>query len=192
MFTLTQLHEEGQPLRFSHVPLIGDELGLGPTAVGALVTVGTAADLLLFPVAGYGTRFLPATKSSPKEMLPVVNRPLIEYAVAEAFDAPADDGRFSRAGAAGNADDDRFAPALVRAFQRLTHHRGVADTFEGVVGTATGQFDKMADKIIAMVGRIDEMRHAEFLTPDFLVIVEIDTDDLARADHPQPRRVHLL
>ena len=35
----------------------------------------------LFPVAGYGTRFRPATKSSPKEMLPVVNKPLIEYAV---------------------------------------------------------------------------------------------------------------
>ncbi len=41
----------------------------------------------LFPVAGYGTRFLPATKSSPKEMLPVVNKPLIEYAVQEAVDA---------------------------------------------------------------------------------------------------------
>ena len=39
------------------------------------------------PVAGYGTRFLPATKSSPKEMLPVVNKPLIEYAVQEAVDA---------------------------------------------------------------------------------------------------------
>lgn len=41
----------------------------------------------LFPVAGYGTRFLPATKSSPKEMLPVVNKPLIEYAAQEAVDA---------------------------------------------------------------------------------------------------------
>ena len=41
----------------------------------------------LFPVAGYGTRFLPATKSSPKEMLPIVNKPLIEYAVGEALDA---------------------------------------------------------------------------------------------------------
>ena len=40
-----------------------------------------------FPVAGYGTRFLPATKSSPKEMLPVVNKPLIEYAVQEAVHA---------------------------------------------------------------------------------------------------------
>ena len=38
----------------------------------------------LFPVAGYGTRFLPATKAMPKEMLPVVDKPLIEYAVDEA------------------------------------------------------------------------------------------------------------
>lgn len=41
----------------------------------------------LFPVAGYGTRFLPATKSMPKEMLPVVNKPLIQYAVEEAMEA---------------------------------------------------------------------------------------------------------
>lgn len=41
----------------------------------------------LYPVAGYGTRFLPATKSLPKEMLPVVNKPLIQYAVEEAFAA---------------------------------------------------------------------------------------------------------
>lgn len=41
----------------------------------------------LFPVAGYGTRFLPATKSSPKEMLPIVNKPLIEYGVEEAVAA---------------------------------------------------------------------------------------------------------
>lgn len=41
----------------------------------------------LFPVAGYGTRFLPATKAMPKEMLPVVNKPLIQYGVEEAHDA---------------------------------------------------------------------------------------------------------
>ncbi|MDB9862709.1 UTP--glucose-1-phosphate uridylyltransferase GalU [Litorivicinus sp.] len=41
----------------------------------------------LLPVAGYGTRFLPATKSSPKEMLPIVNKPLIEYAVQETVEA---------------------------------------------------------------------------------------------------------
>ncbi|MEY2908112.1 MAG: UTP--glucose-phosphate uridylyltransferase GalU [Pseudomonadota bacterium] len=41
----------------------------------------------LFPVAGYGTRFLPATKSMPKEMLPVVNKPLVQYGVEEAHEA---------------------------------------------------------------------------------------------------------
>ncbi|MGL4313222.1 MAG: UTP--glucose-1-phosphate uridylyltransferase GalU [Sphingomonas sp.] len=41
----------------------------------------------VFPVGGLGTRFLPATKALPKEMLPVVDRPLIQYAVDEAIDA---------------------------------------------------------------------------------------------------------
>jgi UTP--glucose-1-phosphate uridylyltransferase len=41
----------------------------------------------VFPVAGLGTRFLPATKASPKEMLPIVDRPLIQYAVDEAIAA---------------------------------------------------------------------------------------------------------
>ena len=39
----------------------------------------------VFPVAGLGTRFLPATKANPKEMLPVVDKPLIQYAVEEAI-----------------------------------------------------------------------------------------------------------
>ncbi len=41
----------------------------------------------LFPVAGYGTRFLPATKAQPKEMLPIVTKPLIQYGVEEAVEA---------------------------------------------------------------------------------------------------------
>lgn len=41
----------------------------------------------IFPVAGLGTRFLPATKAQPKEMLPVVDKPLIQYAVEEAYNA---------------------------------------------------------------------------------------------------------
>ncbi|MFN5178000.1 UTP--glucose-1-phosphate uridylyltransferase GalU [Limnohabitans sp.] len=41
----------------------------------------------VFPVAGLGTRFLPATKAAPKEMLPVVDKPLIQYAVEEAYSA---------------------------------------------------------------------------------------------------------
>jgi UTP--glucose-1-phosphate uridylyltransferase len=41
----------------------------------------------LFPVGGYGTRFLPATKALPKEMLPVVNKPLVQYGVEESIEA---------------------------------------------------------------------------------------------------------
>ena len=41
----------------------------------------------LFPAAGYGTRFLPATKAMPKEMLPILTKPLIQYGVEEALDA---------------------------------------------------------------------------------------------------------
>jgi len=41
----------------------------------------------LFPSAGYGTRFLPATKAVPKEMLPILNKPLLQYGVEEALDA---------------------------------------------------------------------------------------------------------
>ena len=44
----------------------------------------------LFPAAGYGTRFLPATKAMPKEMLPIVNKPLIQYGVEEAIEAGLD------------------------------------------------------------------------------------------------------
>jgi UTP--glucose-1-phosphate uridylyltransferase len=56
----------------------------------------------VFPVAGFGSRFLPATKASPKEMLPIVDKPLIQYAVEEAASAGITDmifitGRHKRA-----------------------------------------------------------------------------------------------
>ncbi len=51
------------------------------------MTVATTVRKAVFPVAGLGTRFLPATKASPKEMLPVVDKPLIQYAVEEAYAA---------------------------------------------------------------------------------------------------------
>ena len=44
----------------------------------------------VFPVAGFGTRFLPATKAMPKELLPIVDKPLIQYAVEEAISAGVD------------------------------------------------------------------------------------------------------
>src|SRR5260370_35898326 len=61
----------------------------------------------VFPVAGLGTRFLPATKASPKEMLPVVDKPLIQYAVEEALSAGADRLGFIT-GASKRAIEDHF------------------------------------------------------------------------------------
>jgi UTP--glucose-1-phosphate uridylyltransferase len=49
--------------------------------------LGAKIKSAVFPVAGRGTRFLPATKASPKEMLPIVDKPLIQYAVEEALSA---------------------------------------------------------------------------------------------------------
>ena len=61
----------------------------------------------VFPVAGRGTRFLPATKASPKEMLPVVDKPLIQYAVEEALAAGARNLVFIT-GASKRAIEDHF------------------------------------------------------------------------------------
>jgi UTP--glucose-1-phosphate uridylyltransferase len=49
--------------------------------------MGRSVRKAVFPVGGLGTRFLPATKAMPKEMLPIVDKPLIQYAVEEAWDA---------------------------------------------------------------------------------------------------------
>jgi UTP--glucose-1-phosphate uridylyltransferase len=61
----------------------------------------------VFPVAGRGTRFLPATKASPKEMLPIVDKPLIQYAVDEALAAGAEKLVFIT-GASKRAIEDHF------------------------------------------------------------------------------------
>src|SRR3954464_2186372 len=80
-------------------------------------------------------------------------------------------------------DNDRHAPAAMAGLERLAHHAGIAGTVEGVIGTAVGQSDQMLDDVAADLGRIDEVGHAEAAAPVFLGVVEIDTDDLVRADH---------
>src|ERR1700760_2732785 len=64
----------------------------------------------VFPVAGLGTRFLPATKASPKEMMPVVEKPLIQYAVEEAAAAGITDMVFIT-GRSKRAIEDHFDKA---------------------------------------------------------------------------------
>jgi hypothetical protein len=64
----------------------------------------------VFPVAGMGTRFLPATKASPKEMMPIVDKPLIQYAVEEAVAAGITDMIFVT-GRSKRAIEDHFDKA---------------------------------------------------------------------------------
>ncbi len=78
--------------------------------------MGNKIRAVVFPVAGRGTRFLPATKASPKEMLPIVDKPLIQYAVEEALDAGATKLVFIT-GSSKRAIEDHFDtdPELERA-----------------------------------------------------------------------------
>ena len=74
---------------------------------------------VVFPVAGLGTRFLPATKAMPKEMLPVVDKPLIQYAVEEAYAAGITEmifitGRFKR------SIEDHFDKAPTRRIREFS------------------------------------------------------------------------
>lgn len=64
----------------------------------------------VFPVAGLGSRFLPATKAQPKEMLPIVDKPLIQYAVEEAVEAGITEMVFIT-GRAKRAIEDHFDKA---------------------------------------------------------------------------------
>ena len=73
-------------------------------------TPNTPVRKAVFPVAGLGTRFLPATKASPKEMLPVVDKPLIQYAVEEAYEAGIRDMIFVT-GRSKRAIEDHFDTA---------------------------------------------------------------------------------
>lgn len=77
----------------------------------------------VFPVAGLGTRFLPATKAMPKEMLPVVDKPLIQYAVEEAVAAGVTDLIFVT-GRSKRSIEDHFdvAPELEIELERKGKH----------------------------------------------------------------------
>jgi len=76
----------------------------------------------VFPVAGLGTRFLPATKANPKEMLPVVDKPLIQYAVEEAAAAGITDMIFIT-GRNKRAIEDHFDKAYELETQLVARHK---------------------------------------------------------------------
>jgi len=87
----------------------------------------------VFPVAGRGTRFLPATKASPKEMLPIVDKPLIQYAVEEALAAGARNLVFIT-GSSKRAIEDHFDsdPELEAALESQGK-RELLETVRGIL-----------------------------------------------------------
>ena len=85
----------------------------------------------VFPVAGRGTRFLPATKASPKEMLPIVDKPLIQYAVEEAIHAGATKLIFVT-GSSKRAIEDHFDSDA--ELERALTESGKTDLLESIRG----------------------------------------------------------
>ena len=77
---------------------------------------------VVFPVAGHGSRFLPATKATPKEMLPIVDKPLIQYAVEEALEAGFTDLIFIT-GKTKRAITDHFDISLDTGFSNITKQK---------------------------------------------------------------------
>ena len=87
----------------------------------------------IFPVAGLGTRFLPATKAMPKEMLPIVDRPLIQYAVDEAREAGIEEFIFVT-GRAKSAIEDHFDRSyeLERTLEDSENHQALESIMDWV------------------------------------------------------------
>jgi UTP--glucose-1-phosphate uridylyltransferase len=93
---------------------------------------------VVFPVAGRGTRFLPVTKASPKEMLPIVDKPLIQYAVEEALSAGAKTLVFIT-GSSKRAIEDHFdSNPELEAVLQAQGKQDLLDTLRGILpGWAT-------------------------------------------------------
>src|SRR5829696_5006614 len=83
----------------------------------------------VFPAAGLGTRFLPATKASPKEMLPLVDKPLIQYAVEEAV-ASGIESILIVTGRDKTAIEDHFDISF--ELEQMLRERGKDDLFEQI------------------------------------------------------------
>lgn len=87
----------------------------------------------VFPVAGLGTRFLPATKASPKEMMPIVDKPLIQYAVEEAIEAGINELIFIT-GRNKRSIEDHFDKAYeLEAELEAKNKKALLDTVNGIL-----------------------------------------------------------
>jgi UTP-glucose-1-phosphate uridylyltransferase len=134
----------------------------------------------VFPVAGLGTRFLPATKLVAKEMLPVVDKPLIQYAVEEAFAAGIEHCMFvTGRGKAVLVDHFDHAPEL----EQLLRERGKTEPLDELLGGLPKAGSIMATRQQAPLGLGHAVRCARAFVGDdpFAVILP---DDLIQSDRP--------
>ncbi len=99
----------------------------------------------LFPAAGYGTRFLPATKSMPKEMLPLVDKPLIQYGVEEAMAAGIHDMAIVT-GRGKRALEDHF-DINFEVEQQIagTHKDGLMTEIRNIIETCTFSYTRQIE-----------------------------------------------
>ncbi len=139
----------------------------------------------VFPVAGLGTRFLPATKASPKEMLPIVDKPLIQYAVEEAIAAGITELIFVT-GRSKRAIEDHFDTS--REIERELEARAEDKLLDVVRNIKPGHVDCFYVRQPAVRGLGHAVLCAEKLVEDnpFVVIL---ADDLLDGDVPVTKQM---
>jgi UTP--glucose-1-phosphate uridylyltransferase len=130
----------------------------------------------VFPVAGLGTRFLPATKTIPKEMLPIVDRPIIQYAVDEAIEAGCDTLIFVT-GRSKRAVEDYFdrSPELEAELQAKGKHealeavRNIIPPHVKVLFVRQPQALGLGHAVLCAAPLIDRDEYFAVLLPDDLI-----------------------
>jgi UTP--glucose-1-phosphate uridylyltransferase len=134
----------------------------------------------VFPVAGLGTRFLPATKSIPKEMLPIVDKPLIQYAVEEALEAGIDTLIFVTS-RKKHAISDHFDSAF--ELETKLAREGKTDLLERITGVVPDSVSRVHVTQTEALGLGHAILCAESVVGDepFAILL---ADDLISSDGP--------
>lgn len=134
----------------------------------------------VFPVAGLGTRFLPATKATPKELMPILNKPLLQYAIEEARAAGVESFVFVHARGKSILEDqiDRY-PALEALLEHRGKHAAVEDLRNGTIPAGDATFVRQPEAL--GLGHAIWCARRHIGTEPFAVILP---DDLVSADQP--------
>ena len=142
----------------------------------------------VFPVAGMGTRFLPATKASPKEMLPIVDKPLIQYAVEEAVAAGVTDMIFVT-GRSKRAIEDHFDKAY--ELEAELEAKGKQQLLDVVRGVAPGSINCIYIRQPEALGLGHAVLCAEPVVGDepFAILLADDLMDAGERGNPVMRQM---